>query len=105
MHEQLIADLKKSNRPEARCMKILLESGITEALVKAADTAEKCNELHKDFVMAEMTFFMSALLARLDIKDKKDIIEMAEKGHTLHKVLGGVIQDLIISRVMVELSK
>lgn len=105
MLEQLIADLKKSDRPEARCMKILLESGITEALVKAADTAEKCNELHKDFVMAEMTFFMSSLLARLDIKDKTDIIEMAQKGHALHKALGKVIQDLLISRTIAELSK
>lgn len=105
MHEQLIADLKKSDRAEARCMKILLESGLPEALVKASDTAQKCNEEHHDYVRAEMIYFMAALLSRLDIKDKKDIIEMSKKGHALHKVLGGVIQDLIISRTIAELSK
>lgn len=105
MLDNLINDLKKSDRPEARCMKIILESGLPEALVKAADTAQKANEEHKEFVKAEMTYFMACLLARLEIKDKADIVEMARVGHTLHRALGQVIQELLITRTMAELMK
>lgn len=105
MLDNLINDLKKSDRPEARCMKIILESGMPEAMVKAADTAQKANEAHKEFVKAEMTYFMAALLARLEIKDKADIVEMAHVGHTLHKALGDVIQDLLLSRALAEMMK
>lgn len=99
MLEQLIAELKKSNRTEARCLKIILESGMPEAIAKSTDTARKCNEKYSDYVLAEMTFFVATLLSRFEIEDKTSIKEAAEKGYILHKALETIIQELLIARL------